>query len=127
MIGSFAGIHFETSDRRILNFLQLSRQKSARYANHEVIGAKPKKEYLGPGLDGITFSMTLDSQYGVSPKQCIRKLDQSIDRGKKSPFILGGWNLGRFVIMDKSDAFDIVTNRGGVVQAKIDVTLEEYR
>jgi len=127
VIGSFAGIRFETSDSRILNFLQLSREKSARFANHEVIGAKPKKEHLGPGLDSLDFTMALDAEHGVKPKVTIRMLDRVIDSGKNSPFILGGWNLGRFVIVSKSDTYDIITNRGGIVQAKVDVSLEEYR
>ncbi len=126
MIGSFAGIRFETSDSRILTFLGLSRETSARFANHETIGTKPKKEYLGPSSGGITFTIQLDAQYGVSPKATIRKLDSVMSSGSNSNFILGGWNMGRYVLTKKTDAFGIITNRGGVVQANIDITLEEY-
>lgn len=120
-------MRFETSDRRLLTFLDLTRETSARFANHEVIGEKPLKEYLGPGLDGLSFTMELSAFGGVSPLGLVGVLDSAMQNGQQSNFILGGRNLGKFVIVSKSEAYGIITNRGAVVSASVDVKLEEYR
>lgn len=126
MIGSYAGIVFQTSDQVINTFQGLTRTTTARFADHDVIGTKPKKEFLGPGLMSGSFSMELSSQWGIRPMDIIKKLDRYISTGRESRFILGGHNLGRFVMLSKSEEYGTVTNKGTVISCKIDVELEEY-
>lgn len=51
MIGTLGRkIIFEVSDNRVLTFESMSRDVSGRWTEHEVLGVKPKAEFLGPGL-----------------------------------------------------------------------------
>nr|WP_240479661.1 phage tail protein [Paenibacillus wynnii] len=36
---------------------------------HDIIGQKPKTQWLGPGLDTITFTMWFDARYGLNPEK----------------------------------------------------------
>ena len=65
MIGSYAGISFTVSEDKVQTFQEMSRETASRWNTHEVIGAKPKQEFLGPDLDSMTFTMQL-SAWGVS-------------------------------------------------------------
>ena len=55
MIGYFGDVIFETSDSRILNFSEFKLESASRFATHDVIGKKPKTEFIGPGLNTVTL------------------------------------------------------------------------
>lgn len=126
MIGSFAGLIFETSDNRVLTFSGLKKDVAGRYTQHEVIGGKPKIEFLGADLAVLTFTMNFNARLGVNPIAAIKKLESFIRRGGRSNFILGGRNLGRYNAVSMSESFDEITERGAVVSAKVDLSLKEY-
>lgn len=109
------------------NFLDLKRDSQARFANHEVINDKPKSEFLGPGLDKLSFSMELSAYQGVKPMGIINQLRAFVREGETGSFILGGRNLGKYKILSVSESYGVITNTGGVVTAKVDVSLEEYQ
>ena len=67
MIGMFAGIGFTVSEGQVQTFAEMSRETSARWSAHEVIGAKPKQEFLGPDLGGVSFTMHLAAWRGSEP------------------------------------------------------------
>ena len=127
MIGSFAGVSFRVSYGHVLNFHSLSKDASGRYATHEVIGLKPKKEFLGPGFDSAQFTMELHASQGVNPTEVIRVMEEYSQSGRYSYFILGGRNLGKYVVTSISQAYEIIMQSGKVMYAKLDVGLEEYR
>ena len=64
---------FETSDRKILNFTKMQRTVKGRWASHSRIGKKPKKQFLGPDADQLTFSITLNAEHGVRPRTILNK------------------------------------------------------
>ena len=48
MIGTFGtSIIFEVSEDHVLAFKKLTQNVKGRWASHETLGAKPKKEFLG--------------------------------------------------------------------------------
>ena len=47
-------IVFEVSDETALILQEMTRETSGRWAIHEAMGAKPKAEFLGPGLQTVT-------------------------------------------------------------------------
>jgi hypothetical protein len=126
MIGSFGGLLFQVSADVVQTFTELKRSAQGRFAQHEVIGAKPLTEYLGPDLDTGSFTMNLDASLGVNPSSMIEKVLSFARNGSASSFILGGRNFGVFNIVSASAAYGIVTGSGGVISAKIDVGLKEY-
>lgn len=127
MIGAFGNVMFRTSDARVQNFTDLKRESTSRFANHETINTKPKSEFLGPGLDTLSFSMELSAYRGVSPIGVINVFRAYIQTGRAENFILGGRNFGKYKVMSVSEGYGIITNRGQIISAKVDVTLEEYR
>lgn len=56
---------FETSDAKILNFKKMQRTVKGRWASHSRVGKKPKKQFLGPDADQLTFTITLNAEHGV--------------------------------------------------------------
>lgn len=128
MIGYFGPIKFETSDRRILTFTDFQRESTTRSEKHDVIGRKPVKEFIGPDLDTITFTITLTATSGVNPRVEAEKWLRMSRNGEAHPLVIGKRGLGfdRWTIESVSQMWDVVLNKGQVYSAKVDITLEEY-
>lgn len=80
---------FEASDRRLLTFQSRRRSGEARWAEHDVYAATPKSEFIGPGLDSITFSVRLDHQRGIVPAEVLKTLRKKRDLGTVDTLIIG--------------------------------------
>lgn len=129
MIGYFGKhIVFETSDERILTFAGLKKDTSGRYAQHDVIMKKPKTEFLGPDLDTISFTVSLNGSFGVKPREEMEKWAELASNGTAEYFVIGGKPLGvdKWIVKSTSEAWDTIFNWGELYSGKIDVTLEEY-
>lgn len=127
MIGSYAGISFTVSEDKVQTFQEMSRETASRWNTHEVIGAKPKQEFLGPDLDSMSFTMKLSAWRGVSPLQLAERLRQFCSKGEYDNLIVGGRNFGKYLIESVSETYDTVSGRGEVLQASVDVSLKEYQ
>lgn len=128
MIGYFGDIVFETSDKRILTFSGFQRNISSRWADHETIGKKPTSEFLGPGLDTISFVVTLNGSFGVKPKQEMDKWLIYARNGNAETLVVGNGALGvdKWTVQSVSQMWDVVWNDGKVFKGKVEVTLKEY-
>lgn len=128
MIGFFGDIVFETSDKRILNFSGFTRNSSSRWAIHETIGAKPSSEYIGPGLDTVSFTVNINGLFGVKPREEMDRWIIKERSGEVAPLLIGNKYLGvdKWRIVSVSQAWDTIFNKGELVSGKIDVELEEY-
>ena len=126
MFGMFAGVGFTVSETQVQTFTTMSRETTSRWATHEVITAKPKQEFLGPGLVSMTFSMTLTAWRGTDPVGLAEQLRSFCQAGEYNYLILGGTSYGKYVIESVSEAYETVTNAGQVIQSTVDVTLKEY-
>ena len=74
MIGKYGDVIFETSDKRILAFNNLSQNVTGRWSSHTVIGKKEKAEFNGPGKRKITFKMTFCATLGIRPREMLEEL-----------------------------------------------------
>ena len=121
-------IVFETSDKRILNFAQMQRTVKGRWASHPRIGKKPKKQFLGPDADQITFTITLNAEHGVRPRETIGVIEKLIRTGKPQSVVIGSRKVGsnKYAITEVSEGWDTILNRGEVVKITCNITLEEY-
>lgn len=128
MLGFFGNIVFETSDNRILNFTGFTRDVSSRFAAHEVIGQKPKTEYIGPGLDTITFTINLNGNHGIKPRDEMDKWVSLTRNGEAHILVIGDKGIGtdKWVVKNVSQTWDVIFNNGELFSGKIDVALEEY-
>lgn len=128
MIGYYGDIIFESSDKRLLTFSDLNRTTESRWAAHEVIMRKPAQEFLGPGLDTVTFSINLNGRLGVKPRHEMEKWLIKSRAGTADFFFVGGKGLGvnKWIVKNVSQMWGTVLNKGEVLSGKVDVTLEEY-
>lgn len=119
---------FETSDVKILNFKKMQRVVKGRWASHLRTGKKPKKQFLGPDADQLTFTITLNAQHGVKPSKTVENIEKLIWKGKPQIVVIGNRKVGsnKYVITEISENWETILNQGEVVKITCDITLEEY-
>ncbi len=128
MIGVLGNVVFVASADTIRTFEDFSRSLAGRWAKHEIIGQKPKSEYIGPDLDTISFKMRFDVMYGMNPRKEMDALLELARSGKAVPLVIGGKGLGvnKWVVKSVDQEWVRVDNRGNVLVGIANVTLEEY-
>ncbi|MBE0470521.1 MAG: phage tail protein [Methyloprofundus sp.] len=126
MIGSLGTIAFSASSDKVNTFSGFSKTGEARYSEHALSGKKPLLEFIGPGLEKISFTMRLDVGLGVNPKTEIKKLIDLRDAGEASILCIGGEFIGMFVIKSLAENHKAIDNAGRLLLADINVSLEEY-
>ena len=126
MIGVLGNVVFTVSSFKVLTFSGMIKDVSVRTHEHEVIGMKPKTEFIGPDLKHISFDMRLDSSLGVNPQQEIDNLEYLCENGIICPLILGDKVHGEFLITGISESFDNFYRDGALLKASINVKLKEY-
>lgn len=119
---------FQTSDRKILTFGKMQRSVKGRWASHLRTGKKPRKQFLGPESDQLTFSITLNAAHGVKPRKTVENIEKLIRTGKPQTVVIGKKKVGsgKYVITEMSENWETILNRGEVVKISCDLTLEEY-
>lgn len=128
MIGKYGDVIFETSDKRILAFNNLSQNVTGRWSSHTVIGKKEKAEFNGPGKRKITFKMTFCATLGIRPREMLEELENIVENGKVDYLVIGGRAIGenRFAMTSISETWGTVYSGGELAKASVSVTLEEY-
>lgn len=128
-IGNFGAlITFSTSDTKILTFKEFKREASGRWSQISRISKKPKQQFLGPDLEKVTFTIELSANHGVKPRDTIEKIINHVNEGTPETLVIGSEKVGKnkYVITKASATWDEVWNKGELVRAKVDITLEEY-
>ncbi|RAV18837.1 phage tail protein [Paenibacillus contaminans] len=128
MIGSFGDVVFVATEDTIRTFTEFSRSAEGRWAKHDVIGRKPVSQFIGPGLDRITFTMVFDVSYGLNPREELDKLVVLEREGTAAALTVGGKGVGvdLWSISSFEQHWDRVDNRGNILYATANLTLEEY-
>jgi len=115
---------------KILTVDNFQRSGEGRWATHEIIGTqnKPLKEFLGPGLEKITFSVFLSANLGIVPENELEKLRNLRDNGVVCNFVLGSKPVTKnnCIVISLSEDHKIKDNKGQTVQATVNISLEEY-
>ncbi len=127
-IGSFGDLVFSVSDRTVKTFDGMSWDFSADYATHDRHIKADLLEYMGPGIEGISFSMVLSAFLGVNPLKEIKKLREMVKEGHAERLVIGGKVYGSYKwVMQKGTVdFQRFDNTGNLLAAKVKVTLKEY-
>ena len=129
MIGTLGrNIIFEVSDDRVLTFDGFSRDISGRWAEHEVLGTKPKAEYLGPGCQTVSLTIHLSATLGVKPRRVLEAVERMVESGSAEYLVIGGKLVGRrpFRITGSSETWEKVYSRGELAKATMTISLGEY-
>lgn len=128
-IGNFGtALVFSVSDRKIQTFENMTRTVGSQWATHSRIGKKDQVEYLRPALQKITFTMELNSEYGVNPRAMLNTLASLAEKGTVNTLVIGGRRVGshKWRITDVSEEWETIYNRGELARAKVSVTMQEY-
>lgn len=121
-------IIFEVSDKQVLTFYEMTREISGRWATHDVVGAKPKTEFLGAGLQTASLTITLSAALGVKPRAVLEAVEAMVEAGTAEYLILGASPVGKnpFRLVGSSETWDSIYNRGELAKATMTISLEEY-
>ena len=129
MIGTFGtSVVFEVSEDRVFAFKKLTQDISGRWASHETLGGKPKKEFLGADSREAALEIYLSASLGVRPRTTIKTLEKMVETGAVEYLIIGDMPVSenKYLIKSVSEAWDKVFNDGSLVKATVSIALEEY-
>ena len=128
-IGSFDEVVFECSRFRVRTLKDYRRTSKVRYARHDLLNQTQALEYTGREAETITFGMTFNSRYGVTPTEEVDKLRALCFKGRHAPLILGGVVIGEhdWIIEEVSETVEHRNAQGRVLVAEVEVTLAEWR
>lgn len=127
-IGTLGQIVFEVSDKAVLTFKGMTRDVSGRWTEHEVMGVKPKPEFLGPGNQKITLPITLSASLGVRPRKMLELVERMVESGDVEYFIINCRPVGGnpFRLTSSSETWGDMYRHGELAKASLTITLEEY-
>lgn len=126
VIGTLGVLPFVCSQGKVLTFNGLSRDLSARWAQHDVIGKKPVLEWVGDGLATVSLSIRFDMSLGAPPLAGLLALKTMMESRKDHMLIIGGEFLGRYVIESISEERKFHTGAGVCIVAEASITLKEW-
>lgn len=129
MIGTLGRkIIFEVSDNKVLTFEGMGREVSGRWTSHDVLGVKPKAEFLGPACQTVSLTIRLSASLGVKPRRILDTVERMVETGSAEYLVIGGKLVGRrpFRITGSSETWDKVYSRGELAKATMTLSLEEY-
>lgn len=125
LTGLFGKVPFVSSNAVVYTFKDLSVSRSARWATHEIIGKKPKLEYIGPGLTEVSFNIQLNSSLGTPPLVALIMLKNMLEKKQPERLLIGPDYLGKFVIESIGEERKYHNNFGICVSAEVSITLKE--
>lgn len=126
VIGTLGVLPFICSHGKVLTFNGLSRDISARWAKHDVIGKKPVLEWIGEDLASVSLSIRFDVSLGAPPVVGLLALKKMLESRKDHMLIIGGEYLGRYVIESISEERKFHTGAGVCIVAEASITLKEW-
>lgn len=121
-------ITFEVSSNKVLTFKKLTKATKGRWATHELIGQKPKSEFLGPDQGNLSLSIYISATHGVRPRATLESINDAVENGTPLTFVVGGRQIGnsQWVITDCSETWGTVIKDGKLITANVTLTLKEY-
>lgn len=127
-IGSFLGISFRVTESTYRTLESLSWSASGKWATHQRHMKKDLPERTGSDLQSASFDMFLSAYLGVDPLKLFKRMVRMSEQGRAGSLIVGRKRIGssRWVIKScKMDASQY-DGHGGILSAKVAVTLQEY-
>lgn len=94
-------IVFEVSDETALILQEMTRETSGRWAIHEAMGAKPKAEFLGPGLQTVNLTIYLSAGLGVRPRSVLEAVEGMVEAGTAEYWSSATGRWGKSVSADR--------------------------
>lgn len=132
MLGAWGKvITFEVGNQKLLTpeDIRIS-GATPRYAQHDIVGAKPRREFVGPGLASCSLRVVISALRGVPPRALLDGLRAARDAGTAYALVIGGKNVfpsGSLATLDGiEEEWNFFTGAGGLLQATGSLTFGEY-
>jgi len=126
-IGYFGDVVFSTSDQKILSFTDFKMNTSGSWGEHKRIGRKSEWEYMGPNAIKVSFTIMLDANYGVNPRNLIEQLNTYVEEGCVFYLVIGEKRIGsRWRATNVSSSWKHVMKDGKLQKASVSLSIEEY-
>lgn len=128
MIGSIGDVTFETSSQRIRTLFDMKRTGAVRLAQHERMNKKAITEFVGKGLESMSFSMQLARYMGVDPDKEAERLREYRDNGTPLLFMLNNKVVGenKWLIESISEEVERFGRDGEILSMNVELSLSEY-
>lgn len=128
LIAYFGNERFEVSEKKALPINNFQRQTAGRYSAFERFGKKPLTDFTGPGLDSVSYSVTLNRALGVEPRDVLDHWADLANSGTVNVLVVGGKLVGDNLWLLKSvnQSWSNIDGRGRILSATMDLTFEEY-
>lgn len=128
-LAKWGSTQFKVNADELLTFRNMKRTYSSRWVSHNVVGDRPKMEFMGPDMDQITIEVILDAEFGVNPRREMRKFREAAMRGEVNNFYVGGRKVSShpLYIESGSEDWNEIWNQGELVRATASITFSEYR
>lgn len=130
IIGTWGSkVKFSVSEKKQFTFQNMKRSSSGRWAAHNIVGKRPKTEFLGPGMDEITMDVILSADMGVNPRKAMKKFRFACKKGEVHYLRINSKKVCRnkMAISAVSESWDDIWNKGELVKSVVTVTFSEYR
>ena len=116
---------FTCSSAQVLTFKDVQVNRSARYAQHDVVGALPINEYVGKSLSTVSFTITLSQDHNAVPMLYFDVLKNILESGQAQKLILGPDYMGEFVLESYDENRKHFTGIGICTFAEVTLHLRE--
>ena len=128
VIGTWGDITFAVSRNQIKTFDGLKWDSGAKYSTHDRHLKEPLLEFTGTDVESMTFTMFFSAFLGVNPIAEVSKLLKAMRRGEVHRLVIGpkAYGTGRWVITKVSNSLERYDNRGNLLVAKVNVTMNSY-
>jgi hypothetical protein len=124
--GKFGPVAFETSSKIIRTFEVLNETRRARFAVHDVLDLNQLLQFVGIDLTEIDFTMRFHQAFCV-PADELERLRDVVKGHEVHILMVGGFNLGEYVLEETKNVWKHVSGQGQVLEATADVRLKEYK
>jgi len=125
-VGSFGPVVFQVSEEVLSLVKDVRRKTAARTEEHQVVGAKPRLEFLSPELAETSFKVFWHRAFGVNPRAELQRLRVLCEAGAAQRLILGGENFGKHMLTEVSESWLRSGPDGAPLVAEASLTLKEY-
>ena len=85
-VGCFGGLVFSVDSNKVFTMQDIQGSTGSDWATHNTINGKPKSELTGQKLKAYKFTVTLDAQYGVKPREMLANIQRRGRHGGLSDY-----------------------------------------
>ena len=112
----------------MLTFSGFTRSVGSNWTTHQLIGGKAKAEHTSAKLQTVSMSIKFSTAFGICPRPMLERLTKMAEGREVFPLTIGGKPVGHnsWRLTSVSESWGVILNKGELVEASVNITLEEY-